>query len=356
MKDIYDLLNDVQTDTQSYGIEPVSELDKKRMKKVLRQHTGKRSHKKAAGVACAAVLLAVLAVPVVGGDMVYAAGEGIAWHISSFLGLERDLQEYATVVGTSQTDNGYTLRLNEVVLDQGSLVVSTSTYKEDGTVFTEDEFINMGAPAGEIFINGRPIFGGSGGGAGLEEDGSIGAVISYDLDNIDTSDELDIKLVYRDIGPIGDRGLFHSATSGKWEFHFTADGAALAADTITIALNQQFTLPNDIKVTLMDYTSNAMGQRVYFTTVGGTATDRSDYHLRLQGVDDQGQEIVFETRRADGRKGTGYMCCEILGAQITEQTKWLDLTPYAVAFPKGSGKMSHDYQPMGEPFRIELAQ
>lgn len=356
MNDMYDLLNDIETDLQGYENVAVSELEKKRMKKALRQHTGKRSHKKVVSAACAAVLLTVLAVPAVGGDIVYAAGEGIAWRISQALYLDRDLQEYTTVVGTSQTDDGYTLRLNEVVLDQGSLVVSTSTYKADGSAFTEDEFINMGVPTGTVNVNGWPVLGGAGGGAGLEEDGSIGAVISYDLDNIDTSGELDIKLVYRDIGPIGDRGLFHSATSGKWAFHFTADGAALAADTVTIPLNQQFTLPNDVAVTLTNYTSNALGQRVYYTTAGGTATDRSDYHLRLQGMDDQGQEIIFETRRANGQKGTGYMSCEILGAQITEQTKWLELTPYAVAFPKESGQMSHDYLPMGESFRIETAQ
>ena len=50
------------------------------------------------------------------------------------------------------------------------------------------------------------------------------------------------------------------------------------------------------------------------------------------------------------------MSCEILGAQITEDTKWLELTPYAVAFPQKSGRMSNDYQPVGEPFRIEVAQ
>ena len=37
MKNIYDVLNDVQTDVQAYEIEPVRELDKKRMKKAFFQ-------------------------------------------------------------------------------------------------------------------------------------------------------------------------------------------------------------------------------------------------------------------------------------------------------------------------------
>lgn len=85
-----------------------------------------------AGVACAAALVAVLAIPGAGSEIVYAAGEGVAWHISNFMGLDRNLQDYATVIGTSQTDQGYTIRLNEVVLDQGSLVVSTSLIQRRG--------------------------------------------------------------------------------------------------------------------------------------------------------------------------------------------------------------------------------
>lgn len=344
MKNIYDVLNDVQTDVQAYEIEPVRELDKKRMKKALRQRTGKRSYKKAAGVACAVVLLTALAVP---NEIVYAAGEYSAWHIENFMGIDRDLQDYVTVVGTSQTDNGYTIRLDEVALNQGSLIVSTNISKEGAS---EDE-MKMIVPTGQVYINGLPVWGGISGGSRVEANCSVQSVVSYDLGDIDTSEELDIKLVYRQIGQDDSKSI-----SGKWKFYFTADGSALAENTVYVPLNKQFTLPNGVTVTLTKYAGNALEQRVYYTTAGGTAMDRSDYHLRLQGVDDQGQEIVFETRRADGQKGTGYMSCEILGAQITEDTKWLELTPYAVAFPKESGRMSHDYQPMGEPFHIEVAQ
>lgn len=46
---------------------------------------------------------------------------------------------------------------------------------------------------------------------------------------------------------------------------FVADGSALAADTVTLPVNQSFTLENGVTVTLTNYTSNALGQRIYFT-------------------------------------------------------------------------------------------
>lgn len=347
---IYDLLNDVQTDVQAYESVSVSDLDKKRMKQAMKQRIGKRrSYKKMAGVACAAALVAVLAIPGAGSEIVYAAGEGVAWHISNFMGLDRNLQDYATVIGTSQTDQGYTIRLNEVVLDQGSLVVSTSLYKE-GVTEADREPLQMVVPTGMVYVNGRPVLGGASGGAGIEDDLSVSSVIRYDLDGIDTSGELDIKLVFRSIGPHTD------APKGKWQFHFVADGSVLAADTVVIPLDQSFTLDNGVDVTLTQYTGNALGQRVYFTLQGGTANDRSDYMLRLQGVDDQGQEIIFETSRILGKEGTGYMICEILGAPVTEATQWLELTPCAAAMPKESGRMNGDYQQVGEPFHIDLVQ
>lgn len=349
MKNIYDLCNDVQTNIQDYTIEKVTELEKRGMKQMAKQCAGKkRSYKKLAGVACAAILLTTFAVSAPGSMVVYAASEGIAWHISNFMGLERDLQEYATVVGTAQTDQGYTIRLNEVVLDQGSLVVSTNVYQEGATTDEALQELKMGVPMGRVFVNGRLILDSASGGARLEEDNSVGSVIRYDLDGIDTSGELDIKLIFDHIS------LQEGSPTGKWKFHFVADGSALAAATDSIPLDYQFTLENDARVQFTEYTANALGQRFYFTIDGVSKQERSDYNLRLTGTDDLGQEVIFETMRIDGQKGTGYMECQMIGAPVTEQTKWLELTPYAVAFPKESGRMSNNYEKVGEPFKLDL--
>lgn len=350
MRNVYDLLNDVQSDVQAYSIAQPSELERKRLKQMAKRCAGKRrSYKKLAGVACAAMLLCGLTMTDAGSMAVYAAGESAAYHISNFMGLDRNLQDYATVIGTAQSDSGYTIRLNEVILDQGSLVVSTNVYKDGATPEEAQQLLEMGVPSGMVYINGRAILSGASGGARLDEnDNSVGAVIRYDLDGVDTSGELDIKLVFHNIS------LQEGCPTGNWKFHFMADGSALAADTVTIPVNQSFTLPNGVEVKLTNYTSNILGQRFYFTLKGGTADARSAYLLRLSGVDDLGQPIVFEVSRMDGKKGDGYMQWQILGEKITADTKSLTLTPYAVAFPESSGRMNNDYEAVGDSFTVDI--
>lgn len=350
MKTIYDMLNDVHSDVQLDANGQPSQLELRRMKQAAKRCTGhKGGHKKLAGVACAAVLLCGLAMTDAGSMAVYAAGESAAYHISNFMGLDRNLQDYATVVGTTQSDQGYTIRLNEVILDQQSLVVSTNVYKDGATPEDTQQLLEMGIPRGTVYVNGRPVLGGASGGAGLDEDGnSVGSVMRYDLDGIDTSGELDIKLVFHNIS------LQEGCPTGTWKFHFMADGSALAANTVTIPVNQSFTLPNGVEVTLTNYTSNVLGQRFYCTLKGGTAEERGDYNLRLSGVDDREQPIVFELSRLNGEEGAGYLLWQIVGEKITAETKSLTLTPYAVAFPKQSGRMSQDYEAVGEPFTLDI--
>ena len=43
-----------------------------------------------------------------------------------------------------------------------------------------------------------------------------------------------------------------------------------------------------------------------------------------------------------------------LDGPLSTEAKSLTLTPYAVEFPKESGRMSDDFKPVGESFTIEL--
>ncbi len=41
---------------------------------------------------------------------------------------------------------------------------------------------------------------------------------------------------------------------------------------------------------------------------------------------------------------------------LSDEVTWIALTPYAVRLPEESGKMSDDYQQVGEEFTIVLAK
>ena len=351
MSNVYDLLNEVETDLNDYHVVPLTELEQKRLKNKVKRISGKSKYSKRwMAAACAAVCSLGFLLMAPADSPVYAAKESAAYHIGQFLGFERNLDAYIDVIGTAQSDNGYTIELNEVILDRGSLLVSTNIYSEDADGNLAKER-NMGIPIGDVYINGRDAADTSGGGTRLEESGkSFGSLMEFHLkEGIDTSGKLDVKLVYHNIS-LKDENL-----SGKWVFHFTADGSALAADTRIIPVNYHLLQENDAEIRLTDYTGNILGQHIAYSTHGYT-----NCNLKLEGVDDKGQSIVFISSvyegNMSGTEGNGYLKNDtMLGSAITEETRWLSLTPYlGVDTMDETGCIFTEYKPAGEPFTIYL--
>ena len=351
MRNVYDLLNDVETNLDDYDVIPLSGLEQKRLQYKVKQITGTKKHNRRwMGAARAAVLAMGFVMLAPADSPLYAAKENAAYHIGQFMGIERYLDAYIDVIGTAQSDNGYTIELNEVILDRGSLLVSTNIYSEDadGNLVKER---NMGIPIGDVYINGRDAADTSGGGTRLEESGkSFGSLMEFHLkEGIDTSGKLDVKLVYHNIS------LIDENLSGKWVFHFTADGSALAADTRIIPVNYHLLQENDAEIRLTDYTGNILGQHIAYSTHGYT-----NCNLKLEGVDDKGQSIVFISSvyegNMSGTEGNGYLKNDtMLGSAITEETRWLSLTPYlGVDTMDETGCIFTEYKPAGEPFTIYL--
>ena len=351
MRNVYDLLNEVETDLNDYHVAPLTELEQKRLENKVKRISGKSKYSKRwLGAACAAVCSLGFLLMVPADSAVYAAKESAAYHIGQFLGINRDLTAYTEMIGTLQSDNGYAIQLNEVILDKDTLLVSTDIYKEDENGNLSEK-LNMGIPVGDLYINGRDAASVAGGGTRLEEDGQyFGSLMEFHLkEGVDTSGELDMKLVYHNIS------LKDESLSGKWVFHFTADGSALAADTRIIPVNYHLLQENDAEIRLTDYTGNILGQRIAYSTHGYT-----NCNLKLEGVDDKGQSIVFISSvyegNMSGTEGNGYLQNDtMLGSEITEETKWLSLTPYlGVDTMDETGRIFTEYEPAGEPFTIYL--
>ncbi len=355
-QDIYRLFNDIQSDVDGYDSLSMNELDKKRM-----QHSAKQiasaypkqqrkmnQSRKWIAAACATLMVCGIMMTDVGSAVVYAAKENVAYHISSFLGLDRNLSEYTTVLGTEQTDNGYTIRLNEVILDQNTLIVSTDVYKTDseGNILEE---VPMGIPIGDVFINGREAVKVAAGGAQYDELGNtLGAVIQYHLDDrIDTSGELDIKLVYHNIS------VEEGRPTGNWKFHFIADGKALADATQHIPINYIVTSDDDASISFSHYSSNVLGVRIYYSIEG-----KLNKNIYLNGVDDAGNEVQFISNVYEGNyagtEGKGYMTPYSNG-MITEDTKSLTLTPFvSTDIVKDNRLFRGELVQAGEAFTIVL--
>ncbi len=343
MRNIYDLLNDVETSLDDYDVKPLTDLESRKLQKAAARIAKKPKQKgRWLGAACAAALAIGVMLMAPADSPVYAAKEHAAYQISQLLGLDRDLQEYASMPGTCVTDSGYTIQLNEVILDRDTLLIAT-------TVYQDGEELPMAIPSGDVYINGRDAASVASGSA---EKGLQGAVTAFHIkDSVNTSGQLDIKLVYHNIS------LQSDSPAGRWVFHFTADGSNLAADTQVIPLDYRLMLEHDAELRLNRYIGNLIGQRIEYSMRGNVNRD-----IKLEGTDDKGQPIVFFSSVYEnnwiGTEGHGYLQNDSsLGSAITEETKWLSLTPYlGETIRDENDRYFNQYDDAGEPFIIFLQQ
>lgn len=332
-KEVYTLLNEMEHDAESYGEFSADAADMKKWKKsVLRKEKrGQSWTRYAAAAACVCVLGAAVS-PV--GQNVYAKVSAAVYSLSKMLGIQKDLSPYQVAVGETVEKNGISATLNEVLLDDETLMISYVVQSEDVM-----EMEGMTYPHINVAIDGAQASFAFGGGIEQVDEHSMAICAEVEMPGVSPQKQMDMEMEFY----FGEEKLGTIA--------FTASGAELLADTKTVELNKLFRLPDGTEVTLEKYTTSDVNQKVYFTT----STGRCEYDLKLAGTDDLGNEVVFNLKTFI--EGRGRMeVTTIDNGYINENAKELTLTLYAVAFPEESGRMSNDFEQMGETFTIPLPQ
>ncbi|QOX63510.1 DUF4179 domain-containing protein [Anoxybacterium hadale] len=379
MNQIYSMLNDIKTDPDSYEREELSEVDQKRILKDLKASgrldngctqpeaakirsrfhqsgtneigshlqqsgTGKASRssflKAGTGKLASAAICGFIAAIMIGGiayaDEIQAAAKSASWQIASYLGIEKELDDYVTVVSTSRSSKGYTVTLNEVILDHDELLVSSTVQSGEKM----DDGLHASA---NIYINGKRASESAGGSLRKIDEQTLESVISYKLNEQYTADPLDFEIKYDFTSPEG------KEINGNWDFRFKASGTALAADTIHIPLQVSYRLPNGELIQLTEFTSNSIGSKIYFQSVEPSKEEGRSYDMNLEGTDQMGNKVIFYLSYRNQERGAFK-----LSEPLLDSAEVLSLQPYAVAFPEKSGRLSNDFKPVGESFDLSL--
>ncbi|MEF9992738.1 MAG: DUF4179 domain-containing protein [Romboutsia sp.] len=263
------------------------------------------------------------------------------YRITNALGIQKDLEDYTTVVNNAITKDGLTITLNEVVLDGNELVVSTTfdTEKE-----FEDGYINENV---DIYIDGEKRGSGYGGGSKAIDKNTIESVINHDIGSSIDGD-VDIKIVYS--GVIYNEEGKEIKIKDKFVFEFTTNGDNLKLDTNIINFNQKFELGDNETITLNKFTSNSVGKKIYYTR---DIHNLARYDLKLVGKDDLGNSIEFYMYRA--RADYGVFIYDTYYGEFNNNAKFLTLSLYAAKQPETSGKSNSDFKKIGEEFTINLS-
>ncbi len=345
-KDIYKILNDIDINIDEYEKEDFNDIEKKKLKNNFRKSINKRKSNKGKSIVAAALVVGVVSIGFFGTGVGAEVLGKISESISTSIGIQKNLDNYNTVINKQITDNGITIQLNEVILDQVQKQLIISDTISSGKLLKEYESFDSDR---SIYINNKKVrfTSGSGGSRNLD-DYTTQTVYEYDLgylDDIDLSGELDIKIAYSKVM------INHeNSQRGKWEFEFKANGDQLKIDTKEINLNNSFTLENGEKIILEKYTSNALGQNIICKVEN--FNKKESYNIMLKGTDDLGNEVIFDLIR--GSKDSMVLRYDNIKRNLDDNAKELILTPYAVKFPENSGKLSNDFERVGEEFKINI--
>lgn len=124
------------------------------------------------------------------GEDVLATVKLAIFDIGNYLGINKDLEDYKTVINSSVSKNGITIQLNEVIVDKDEIIVST-TIKSDERL--DEAGINV---LGDVYINGRQVSNSAGGSSKVIDEYTEENVISYNVENDIVNGDLDIEIVY----------------------------------------------------------------------------------------------------------------------------------------------------------------
>lgn len=305
-------------------------------------HVENKKHKRNIVAAALAVAVGTTVLGTTFSDEVTAAVKLAMFDIRNYLGVNKDLDDYKTIVDKAITKNGITIQLNEVILDKDEVVVST-TIKSDKSLGDNGDLLVFG----NVYINGKEVSNGATGGSKQIDKYTEESVLSYGLDKELEQGELNIEIKY-DTALMTIDGK-ETKVKGPWSFEFKSNGDALSASSNTIKLNNSFELENGQKITLNEYRSNAVGQKINYSIEN---KDKNNvYSVLLRGYDDLGNKVEFYASHEEMTEG---LLKNENQTEISEDAKTLTLVPYAVEMPKESGRMSNDYKQVGEEFTIEL--
>lgn len=345
-REAYELANRIKTEPGTDGdilLESPGDFKMKKYKNNMLQEikrekqAKKRNFRGVSAAACAALIL--LAGTVIFSDDVHAMIRQISWSIGNALGISGDLADYREVINTSVEDKGYVITLQEAVASEKKLVINYTLQREDGAAM--DEILTAD---GSLRINGKNVTDGVGGGAEFldEEQKVVGVVLEYFVENADLSGENDFQISFERIG-------MTDAVKGNWDFAFKADGSELIADTKRTAIGKTFVVPNGGEITLDEFTSNELEQRIFYSL-----SDTSGYIFKAEAEDSEGNKAEFGVRIQD--TDSGHMQNEeiLYDGRLDAEAETVTITLYGVELPKESGQMSHDYVQIGEPFEITL--
>lgn len=242
MKELFEQMNDEKINFEEYEDCPLTTIEKKSIKKRIKKKLNRRHSipLKTLSAVASLVLISTIAlnsnfaladIPIV--------GEKLEAFVHSQAGT---LSDFKTIIGESVEENGIKVTLNEVILDEGQLLISSTFHSQ---LENNDLVYNWFSDI-DVYIDGQIIQQGGGGGPQEITETYINYFWTADIGHMDLQKEKSIRIVFNDLR----RSDSEKMLKGKWAFKFKASGKNLIASSKKIPINHSFTLENGQNIEL----------------------------------------------------------------------------------------------------------
>lgn len=320
-------------------------------------------------IAVCAVLVLALGIAGIFHQQVEAAIHEFTTRIAGILGVSSDLVPYTEIIGVSQTKEGITLTLEEVVLAENQLyAVFHMEWKEKGMPAPD---LNI---AYEPKINGVEIIPCSSCVWAPEYDedskNSQNILVSYVYDDDSLPYEInEIEMEARVF--TAEIDLEHEINDGiPFTFQFSASKEELQKDTYSIEVDYELKASDGVSLRLHRFQFNKVFSRISASPNEEFLGKMSEMEYILLGTDSEGNTVRYEM--SGGSEGN--LIFESVGMPPAEDSQWVELQLYQLKVPivweqetvqdeeseealETSGVYTVDdldYVPAGEKIRIDL--
>lgn len=265
MKDVYELLNDVDVDLSQYEEVDLSDIEKKRIKKRLHQNLKVSSIPKVSKAVAAGLCILVISgftlvktaptfavgIPVVGDIIKHMTGYDYA-----------EFDKYTSVINKAVDKSGINATLNEVMLDENQLRIAT-TFKSNEKL--KDRIIFASCP--KVYVNGKLLKVSAGGTKQPIDEYSYLTVDSLNVHDEKIPTNISMRVVYDEIIFVNQNGTDDKRVAGPWEFEFNSSKSEIEKNTKVIKLNKNVAI-GDVKVELKNLSITPLTTNLSFNFTG----------------------------------------------------------------------------------------
>ncbi len=342
MKDKFEMMNDMVVDLSEYEVYELNDIEKKQIKKRLKAKIKNRNRNSKKKIAVIVIALGLSYIGIVSNISVLADIPIIGSVIEEYVNSKgKSLEDYKTIVGETEVDSGITVKLNEVVLDAGQLIIS-STFKSNG-VNLDDVHVSP-----TVYINGSEISKNGSGSNKKIDDNTYNMFTARHLEDIEMKDNLDIKIVYENIQVNTMLGKYKHLP-GKWSFEISSSPEKLISDMKTIAINKEFKLDNGQEIKVENLIITPISTKLDYKMTKENKDDITfKYDVLFKVEDKNGNEFKFISGT------TAVENSHLRFETLDDNIKKLKVTPYVISGQEGKKKTDYYKVLYNEAFYIEI--